>query len=61
MVGGSQRPRFYAAAAMRVEQRRERIRAAVERGRESRIPTWALFLLLVAIIAAWVLFAFLAS
>jgi hypothetical protein len=61
MPEDDRRPRFYEAAAMRVERRRDRIRTAVDRGRESRVPTWALSLVLVAIIGAWVLFVLLAS
>jgi hypothetical protein len=61
MPQDNRRPRFYEAAAMRVERRRDRIRTAVNRGRESRVPTWALFLVLVAIIGVWVAFVLLAS
>jgi hypothetical protein len=35
--------------------RREKIRREIERGRQSRIPTWVLVVTLVAFVAAWAL------
>jgi hypothetical protein len=37
-----------------VAYRRRRIQESIDRDRDSRIPTWALALLLVLFVAAWV-------
>jgi hypothetical protein len=44
-----------------VSYRRRRIEAQVERGRESRIPTWALAVFLVVFMAGWIAFVALAG
>ena len=56
----TQYSRFYQRAA-RLARRRARIRTELERNRrgEYRLPTWALALLLVAILAAWAALIFL--
>ena len=39
-----------------VDRRHARVVHAIQRGRQSRIPTWVLALTLALIIAAWVVF-----